>query len=420
MSETTERKPSNSSMAFEVFRSRPFSLFECNRVAGVMGYQMQSLAVGWQVYDITKSPLDLGYVGLVLFTPAMLFSLIGGDVADRFNRRRVLLFSIILQALSALLLVGLTFHGIDKAYLVYPSLILLGLSRSFGGPAASSLLPHLISKELLPRAVAWNSSIWQLSTIVGPSLGGFIYAFKGAAGVYSASTVLSLLSASAVAAVGVNPPIPQKKGSSTQRLKAGLSFVWREKKILGTISLDLFAVLLGGAVAMLPVFARDILHAGPVALGIMRSAPALGATVTAFVLAYFPLRRKAGIRMFGSVAIFGIATVVFGISKSLPLSLLALFVMGASDMVSVVVRQTLVQLLTPEEMRGRVSAVNQLFIGASNELGEFESGLTAHWFGTVPSVIIGGIGTCCIVTTWLFLFPVLRKLDELDSSMKSS
>lgn len=408
-------KISTSAQAFQVFKSRPFALYGWSRAVATIGYQMQALAVGWQVYDITKSPLDLGYVGLVLFAPAMLFSLIGGDIADRFNRRRVVMVSLGLQALSALILVALTFQGIDRATLVYPSLILLGLARSFGGPAGSALLPHLIPKDLLARAVAWNSSIWQLSTIIGPSLGGLIYTYGGPTGVYSSSAFLAFTSVAAVFFISVNPPIPIKIGSSSDRLKAGLRFVWLEKRILGTISLDLFAVLLGGAVALLPIFAKDILQVGPLELGLMRGAPALGATVTAALLAYYPLRRNAGQRMFTAVAVFGLATIAFGLSNSFLFSLVALFVMGASDMVSVVIRQTLVQLLTPESMRGRVSAVNQLFIGASNELGEFESGLTAHWFGAVPAVIIGGMGTCCVVVTWLFLFPGLRRLDTLDS-----
>ena len=407
-------------LAFQVFRYRPYSLHQVSRLVSIVGHQMQSVAIGWQVYDISQSALDLGMVGLALFLPALFFGLIGGDVADRFNRRRVVIVSQIIQALSSLILVGLTWFGIKDVMWLYPAMILLGISRAFGGPAGAALLPHLVPGPMLARAIAWSSSIWQVATIAGPAFGGMLYGSGGPLLVYSVSCGLALLAAICEVAVGVNPPIPTKKGNSIERLKVGLRFVWTEKRILGTISLDLFAVLLGGAVALLPIFAKDILHVGPFELGLMRSTPALGATLTAIVLAYWPLQRRAGPRMFGAVFVFGIATCAFGLSQNWGISLIALFVMGASDMVSVVVRSTLVQTLTPEEMRGRVSSVNQLFIGASNELGEFESGLTAHWFGSVPAVIIGGVGTCLIVAIWLVLFPKLRQIDTLDNLSKAN
>jgi len=293
-------------------------------------------------------------------------------------------------------------------------LVLIGTARAFAGPAGQSLVAHLVPAERLSSAVAWNSSVFQVGTIVGPTLGGLLYDAAHAQGVFATCAVLMAAGAAMLALMRVRTGRMEQAEQSLQRLVAGLRYVFRQKVVLGAISLDLFAVLLGGATALLPIYAQDILHTGPWGLGLLRSAPAVGATVIAVALAVFPLRRNAGVVMFTCVALFGVATVVFGVSRSLALSIGALVVLGAADMVSVVVRQTLVQLATPPEMRGRVSAVNMVFIGASNELGDFEAGLTAEWFGVVPAVVLGGVGTCVVVGLWAWLFPELRRIARAD------
>jgi len=375
---------------------------------------MMSVAVGWQVYDLTQSPFALGIVGLAQFVPAFLLTLPGGLAADRFERRRVILFGVSLELIVALSMLAITLSASPRASWIFAVLTLVGVGRAFLAPASQSFLPLLVPQEDFIRAVAWNSSVFQAASIAGPAVGGFLYALGpvyvygcAAACLLIASVLIGLLKAPATARAATSTRISD--------LFTGVKYVFSRQAILGAVSLDLFAVLFGGATALLPIFARDILHTGSWGLGLLRSAPALGAATVALVLAHRPIREKAGYKLFGCVAMFGLCTIVFGVSHSFILSLGALVILGAVDMVSVVIRQTLVQISTPDAMRGRVSAVNMLFIGASNELGEFESGVTAAWFGTVPSVVIGGLGTLAVVAVWAWRFPSLRKMDRLDT-----
>ena len=398
--------------------NRRYAFYLASRLSLIVATQMLSVAVGWQVYEITGKALALGFSGLVLFVPGFLLALPGGHVADRRDRRRILLVCHLGVATCALLLALLAFRGTHGLLPIYAVLAVLGIIRAFSGPAGQALMPNLVERKDLERAVALGSSSWQLAMIAGPSIGGALYAATGRAGVvYVACTVMALFAFASVLAIGKPPTLAEvrkREPATWNTLLAGLRYVWSNRPILGTISLDLFAVLLGGAVALLPIFARDLLHIGPWGLGILRSAPALGAATVAFVLASFPLRRRVGIVMLACVMLFGLATIVFGTSQSFALSLVALVVLGASDMISVVIRSTLIQTRTPDEMRGRVGAVNLVFIGASNELGEFESGVTAAWLGPEAAVVVGGIGTCVVVVLWALLFPSLRKVDRLD------
>jgi MFS family permease len=401
--------------ALAAFEHRDFRLYQAARLCTTVGLQMQGVAIGWQIYSTTRDPLDLGYVGLAEFMPAIVFALFTGHAADRLNRRRVLLACQSLLALCSLALLALSqAHDISIrwAYLV---LVFVGTARAFAGPASAALMPNLVPPAHFANAVAWSSSIWQLATIVGPALGGLLYGLMG-----GATPVYMICATLACGALGftfaVRPPVqvPEAGAASFERLIAGVRYVWRNKIILGSISLDLFAVLLGGVVALLPVFAHDILHVGPTGMGALRSAPGVGAAVVAVVLAFRPLERSPGKVMLACVAMYGLSIIAFGLSRSFVLSLFVLFVAGASDMISVFVRHTVVQLTTPDAMRGRVSAVNLVFIGASNELGEFESGVTAAWLGTVPAVVAGGVGTCAIVLLCAALFPELRKIERLS------
>jgi MFS family permease len=396
------------------FQHRDFRLSLAASVAAVLAMQMQSVAVGWQVYDLTHRPLDLGFVGLAQFLPAISLSLAAGQTADRYDRRAILRICQLAQAVcSALLLVA----GHVSVAPIYVILVLFGTARAFSAPANQALLPHLVPIEHFPNAVTWSHSVRQVAIVVGPALGGLIYGVAGGAwAVYATCGALFLFSFTLMSLLKTRTGRLQKEATTLRTLFAGVRYVWQQKIILGCISLDLFAVLLGGAVALLPVYARDILHTGPLGLGFLRTAPAIGAAAMGAVLAYHPLRKKAGDRMFIAVAIFGLATIAFGLSRTFVLSLASLIVAGAADMVSVVIRLTLVQLSTPSAMRGRVSAVNMAFINASNELGEFESGVTAALFGTVPAVVIGGAGTLVVVALWALLFPQLRKLEDLTSA----
>lgn len=380
----------------------------------VTSLEMQSVAVAWQVYEITRRPIDLGYVGLAQFLPGVLLFLVGGHTADRFDRRRVLIVCFSVYALCSTLLLLLTSEWRSGVLPIYAVLLMIGSTRAFSGAASQSLMPQVVPAEVFPHAVAWGSSFFMIATILGPAVGGVVYAWAhGPALVYFAAAVMFLAAVITLWMMHVRTGRMEMRGASLDTLLAGFRYVWRKKVVLGSISLDLFAVLLGGAVALLPVYAREILHAGPMGLGIMRSAPAVGAALMGAALALRPLRRRAGKIMLVCVAIFGIATIAFGVSRSMALSLVALFIVGASDMVSVVIRSTLVQVATPPEMRGRVSAVNMLFVGASNELGQFESGITAQWFGAVPAVVLGGVGTLIIVAFWAWRFPDLRRVEQL-------
>jgi len=393
-----------------------FTLYQGARLFTVMATEMQSVAVGWQVFELTQRPLDLGYVGLAQFWPTIVLFLVAGHAADRFNRRKIVTLCYAGLGLASTALFFLTIAGSRSLHAIYAALTLVGVVRSFNGAAGQSMVPQLVPEEHFPNAVAWAQTVFNTATIIGPAMGGLIYAvFRGPTAVYASSMTAAAISVIAMTRVRLNPAKREPVEISLATLFAGFRFIWEKKLILGLISLDLFAVLLGGAVALLPVYARDILHAGPWALGILRSAPAVGAVVMAMLLAHRPLRRHAGITMMWAVAGFGVFTIVFGLSRNLWLSLAALLLVGASDMVSVIIRGTLVQLSTPDSMRGRVSAVNSLFIGTSNEFGQFESGLTAHWFGTVPAVVIGGVGTLVVIALWAWLFPELRGASTLTS-----
>ena len=380
----------------------------------VLSLEMLSVAVGWQVYEINHRPLDLGYVGLAQFLPGFALFLFAGHAADLFDRRRLLMWCYAGFALCSALLLLISWRAPHSVHLIYAVLVLLGAVRSFNFPASRAILPQLVPEEHFPNAVAWNSSIFQIATIAGPALGGIVYAiFRGPNTVYAIAVSISILAMAMTMRIKILTAVRSQEPVSLRTVFAGFRFIWDKKLILGSISLDMFAVLLGGAVALLPVYAREILHTGPWGLGLLRSAPGVGAAVMAIVVAHRPIRRRAGMAMLLCVAGFGVFTIAFGISHSLILSLVALFLCGASDMVSVIIRATLVQIATPDEMRGRVNAVDMLFIGVSNELGEFESGFTAQWFGTVPAVVIGGIGTLVVIGIWAWLFPELRKADQL-------
>jgi MFS family permease len=401
-------------MTRSVLKYRDYRLFLLARLLMTAAIQIQSVAVGYQVYEITRDPLQLGFVGLAQFLPMLALILPAGDLADRFNRRTILVISCLLEAAVAAGFFLLTVFRIEALWAFYLVLALFGVVRTLSAPASQSLVPLLVPPEHLSKAIAWSSSAFQTATIVGPALGGALYLF-GPEAAYGICFVLTLVVAALFAMIRVSmAPRDIKNTTAFQRAVAGIHYVKAHPIILGAISLDLFAVLLGGATALLPVYAKDILQVGAFGNGLLRTAPALGAAVTGFWLGYRPLNRKTGAWMFGCVALFGIATIVFGLSQSFVVSFVALIVLGASDMVSVFVRSTLIQAATPDAMRGRVSAVSMLFVGASNELGEFESGGLASLIGTVPAVVIGGLGTLGVVGLWMWLFPALRKVDRLS------
>ena len=409
--------PSADSRAGRIAFTHPdFVLFEIARFLIVSAVEMQAVAVGWQVYDITKRALDLGLVGLAQFLPGILLFLVSGHASDRFDRRKVLGTCYAGYAVCSGLLLVLAVRGTHAVLPIYLVLILLGVVRSFNGTASRSILPQLVPEEHFSNAVAWNATTFQAATIIGPSLGGVLYAaFRGPSAVYAVAMITAMGALVSAFRIKTRPQARRREPMTLKTVFAGLHFIWREKLILGAISLDLFAVLLGGAVALLPVYAREILHTGPWGLGLLRTAPGVGAAVMAVALAHWPLRGRAGPLLLWSVAGFGVCTILFGVSSSLALSLIALICLGAADMISVIIRATLVQLRTPDEMRGRVMAVDMVFIGTSNELGQFESGLTAQWFGTVPAVVLGGVGTLLVIALWAWIFPDLRRLRSLDT-----
>jgi MFS family permease len=397
-----------------LYRRRDLSLFILSRFISTSAMQIQSVAIGWQIYDMARTPLALGLVGLCQFVPMFLLTLPAGDITDRFNQRRVYALAGGLQAVCSALFLGLTLLTPHTQWLFYLVLILFGAARGFAGPSGQSLLPFLVEAENLPWAISINSSAFTAAVIAGPALGGFLYAL-GPAVVYGLCILGFALAALIVLRLGGRRFVAETTlATSLERVAEGVRFVRARPVVLGAISLDLFAVLLGGATALLPVYARDILHVGPIGLGFLRSAPAAGAFLVAVYLAHRQIRGRVGAKMFAAVALFGISTIIFGLSTWFPLSLVALFVLGASDMVSVNIRSSLIQLATPDAMRGRVSSVNMLFIGASNELGEFESGLTAALVGTVPAVALGGLGTLLVVGLWMKLFPPLRRVNKFS------
>jgi MFS family permease len=395
----------------EVLRHPDIRRYILARFIVATATQIQTVAVGWQVFVATGDPFDLGLLALSQFLPFIVLILPAGHVADRYDRRRIQLITYTLLALCALALLALSLAGVTDLLPIFAVMAVYGVARAFSQPTGQALLPNLAPIELFPRAVAVNSSLWQIATIAGPAIGGALV-LLGVQVAYALAFVLVAIGALLIARLqGGGRTSAQSEPVSWATLLSGVNFVRSRPIVLGSISLDLFAVLFGGATALLPFYAGDILDVGPVGLGVMRAAPAVGAALVGAAVAVWPIRRRVGSWMFGGVAAYGVATIVFGLSTVLVLSLVALAVMGAGDMVSVYIRHLLVQLETPDDIRGRVSAVNSVFIGASNELGEFESGVTASWWGTVPAVVVGGIATLGVTALWMRLFPVLRDLD---------
>jgi MFS family permease len=374
---------------------------------------MLAVAVGWQVYELSHKPLDLGLVGLAQFLPGMLLFLVAGHAADRISRRSILLACLGGFSAASLLLLIFSIRGIREVYPIYLVLLLNGTARAFGQPATQALLPTLVDEKHFANAVAWSATLFRTANIAGPIAGGLLYGFsRSPVSVYAVAMILYAAALLMTARIQLTTPPRPRAPASLSMVLEGFRYLWSNKLILGAISLDLFAVLLGGATALLPVYASEILKVGATGLGVLRCAPGAGAVLTAIALAHRPLGRRQGEIMLWCVLGFGLFTVVFGISRNLTLSLLSLALTGVFDMVSVVVRSTMVQLGTPDQMRGRVSAVNAMFIGASNEVGQFESGITAQWFGTVPAVVLGGLGTIVVVAAWTRLFPALRETAE--------
>jgi MFS family permease len=397
-----------------VIRHRPFALFFCARWASISAFQMQGVAVGWQIYALTGSAWYLGLVGLVQFLPMFLLTLVVGHVADRFDRRIVARICQTVEGLAAGALAIGSFGGWLGKEWILAIAFTAGAARAFEGPAMQAMVPALVPPLLIPRAVAWSAAALQIASILGPALGGLLYGF-GPTTVYVTTSFLFLAASAFIALIRTAPAPPrEREPMSLGSLFAGITFIRNRPVILGAVSLDLFAVLLGGATALLPVYARDILITGPWGLGLLRSAPGMGALAISFYLVRHPLRHRVGRIMFTAVGVFGIATIVFAVSTSFILSFITLVILGAADVISVVIRAALVQIRTPDEMRGRVSAVNSMFIGTSNQLGEFESGATAALFGTVPAVLIGGIGTIVVVLLWMRIFPQLLRTESLE------
>lgn len=394
--------------------TRPaFRRFLAARFCASLSYQIVSVAVGWQIYALSGSPLDLGLIGLAQFLPMMCLTLVVGHVADRYDRRKIVALCMAVEALAALLLALTALHGVGGKALVYLTVIVMSAARAFEAPTLPTLIPALVPRDWIARATAMSASTNQVAQIAGPALGGIGYS-AGAGWVYCVAAALYVGGLLCIAGVRTERAPPRKAPTTWRTLFAGISFIASRRILLGTLSLDLFAVLLGGATALLPLFAKDVLDAGPWALGALRAAPACGAALMSLVLARMTLGSHIGRLLFGALFLFGLATIAFGLSRSVPISIVALMVLGASDSISVVVRSSLVQLHTPDEMLGRVSAVNTLFIGTSNQLGEFESGLTAALFGAVPAVVLGGIGTMLVAGLWMWWFPELRRLRSLD------
>ncbi len=410
----------------EAFAFRDFKRYQMARMMAILGAEAQAVAVAWQVYSITHRALDLGYTGLALFLPGLIFLLPAGHVADRFDRRRVILACYVLQVFCTGALVELARNNTQNILAIYTVLFFVGTGRAFSSPASSALIPHLVPEIHFVNAVTWGGAIFQLANITGPALGGLLFTLpltgfaadsrlEGAGIVYVFTLGTLVWFLALVVSLHVRPGRMEHRDLSLKVVLAGFQYVRRARILLGSFSLDLFVVLLGGAVALMPIFAHEILHQGPRGLGMLRAAPAVGAVTMSVVMARFPLHRHAGRWLFICVSIFGVATVIFGLSHTLWLSLASLAIAGAADTISVIIRGSLLQLATPPEMRGRVSAVNSLFIGASNELGEFESGITAQWWGAVRATVIGGLGSLIVAAVWAGVFPQLRKADKLTA-----
>ena len=402
------------------FRHGNFTLYQLARVFLIIGGQIFIVALQWQVYELTKSKFHLGMIGLAQFLPNFLFSLVGGHAADRLDRRKIVMMCAWASAATGALLAWESTRPTPSLFVIYLACGLFGLIRAFSAPAGHAFLPALVPSAILPNAIVWHLTVFQLATVIGPAIGGFVYAGSHAARVYIVGSAFYAAAFAGLALLRARPRTPPDQEPFERAVLAGIRQVWNDRRLLGAMSLDLFAVLLGGATALLPAVAKDILHRGPEVLGILRSAPSVGAGLMALVLAFRPLRSRIGAWILGGVAVFGLATIGFGLSKSLPLTVGFLIVSGAADMLSVTVRHTLIQVATPDAMRGRVSSVSMIFINSSNELGEFESGLTASWWGTAPAVIVGGIGTCVVVLAWIALFPALRQADRFERPVSES
>ena len=396
-----------------LFSQRPFVYFWIARITGTIGNQMLMVALAWHMYALTSSAWDLGLVGLLQFSSAFLLTLPAGYLADRVRRNRLFAACMALQAVASLVLMATAQRGLTDRNLLFFIAILLGVARAFQMPTQQALIPQLVSARQLPRALTLNSSGLQIAIICGPALGGLLYTYDVST-VYACGCAMFALACVLTMLLRYQQQVIQHEPGWAS-VFAGVRFVWAQKVILGATSLDLFAVLLGGATALLPIYARDLLHVGPVGLGLLRSAPAAGALLMSLALVRWPLKHRVGKKLLAAVAVFGVATVVFGVSRSFMVSLVALAISGAADTISVVTRSSLVQLDTPDNMRGRVSAVNSIFIGASNQLGEFESGATAAWWGPTASVVVGGIGTIVVALSWFRLFPALAGRDQLQS-----
>jgi len=408
---------------FAVLKHRDFTLYLSARFLSSIATQMLIIAVGWQVYQITGRVFDLGLIGLSQFVPFLCLSLFAGHAADQYDRRWIIRLCLLTFLVCAVLLLGLALRQVGTVWPIYLVLALLGVSRAFQTPAAQAFVPNLVPLSSLGNAIAVSSSTFQVATIVGPSVGGVVYAIgqssrgfhSGAAFVYGVAAGLLSVSLTLMILNRTGRVMVERTAATWHSLLEGLRFVWRRKPVLGAISLDLFAVLFGGATALLPAFTQDVLHAGPAVFGYLRAAPGVGAAVTALWLTLRPVNRRVGFYMFGGVGLFGLATLIFGLTDRVWVALIALACLGVGDMVSVYIRHMLVQLETPDEIRGRVSAVNSVFIGASNELGEFESGLTAAWFGLVPAIVVGGVVTLAVTVLWAgWLFPRLWRLQTFD------
>jgi MFS family permease len=417
-----------STSATIAWQSRDFRFYSTARLVGIMGAEAQSVGVAWQVYQITHSALALGYTGLALFLPGLFFVLPAGHVADLYDRRTIILACYSVQAIATAVLMWLALHGAHNIWVIYAILFVIGTGRCFSGPAASALVPTLVPKEHFVNAVTWGATIFQIANATGPMIGGLLFtvslthvfsgrfaSFNGAPLVYAFTLLGLLLFLSFLSVVKPRGAAAEKKGFTVETMLAGLRYVIGTRLLLGSISLDLFAVLLGGAASLMPIFAVDVLHSGANGLGLLRAMPSLGALAVSLALLAVPIKRRAGKTMLVCVGIFGAATIVFGLSRNLLLSCVALVIIGASDMISVVVRASILQLATPPEMRGRVSSINWLFLGASNEFGEYESGLTAHWWGAVRAVVIGGIASLAVTGVWSVFFPALRHADTLTA-----
>jgi MFS family permease len=402
-----------------LLKQRPFVLFWVARLCSTMGYHMLALTIGWQIYQITDSAFDLGLVGLIQFVPAVVLTLLIGHTADRYDRRLIVRGAQCIHALAAIMITVALLGGALTRELLFGAVFLIGCARAFELPTAHSLVPALVPAPMIARAVAVWTSANQVAVICGPALGGLLYTVSPKL-VTSLCILFFSGSIILISFVHAKGPAANREPPTFASVLAGFNYIRSRRRLLGVITLDLFVVLLGGVTALLPIFARDILAVGPSGLGLLRSAPAAGALITSIVLSNHPVERHIGVKMFAVVAIYGLATIAFGLSASFPLSLLVLAVLGASDALSVVIRFSLVQIETPDDKRGRVSAINYLFVGSSNTLGEFESGTVAAWLGAVPSVLVGGIGSLLIAGIWMLLFPDLRRIDRFEPADKEA